>query len=221
MEEKARNRKIERNLFQLGVLLLIGQAISLLVVAALRPALFGKTVALITSIIVGGHLGSIPAGLAMGFRPGMLICLLSFFNLMWLLLFYSLVIKLSDRAVGRNLVGRIVQDTHRIATRQERRIRRFGTLGLAVFVWLPFPWTGSLVGAVIGLLMGLSTPRIMLVVVPSMLVAITSWTLGFAHLFHLMAQLEKGVAAGLVACIVLLALLIRFHHAHQREDDQN
>ena len=165
MEEKARTRRIERNIFRFGVVLLIAEGIFLIIVAVVRPALFGKMLALISAILVGGHLGSIPAGLAMGFRTGEVICFLCLFNLMWLLLLFSLVIKLSDRAKGSHagrVVGRMVQDTHRIAARQKSRVGRYGMLGLAVFVWLPFPWTGSVVGAVIGLLMGMSIQRIML-----------------------------------------------------------
>ncbi len=163
---------------------------------------------------------AIPAGLGLGFRAPELICFLSFFNLMWLLLLYSLVIKLSDRVAGHKLVGQMVRDTHAIAHRQKGRVGRFGMLGLAVFVWLPFPWTGPLVGAIVGLLMGMSTERIMFVVVPSTLLGITTWTFAFAHLFDLMAQLEQWFSAALAACIILLALLLRFHRAHRREAEQ-
>ena len=221
MEQKSRIHRIERNIFRLGVLLLIGEAMFLVVVAAVRPVLFGKMVALISAILVGGRLASIPAGLAIGFRPVELICFLSSFNLMWLLLSYSLVIKLSDRVTNGSLVRRMIQGTHEIADKQKSKVGQFGTLGLAIFVWLPFPWTGSVVGAVIGLLMGLSTGRIMLVVIPSMLVAISTWTLGFKYLFDEVAQLQKWFSAALAASIILLALLLRFHRLHRREGNQN
>jgi uncharacterized membrane protein len=224
MEEKVRTGKIERNIYRFGVVLLIGEAIFLVVVAIVRPALFGKMLALISASLVGGHLGSIPAGLAMGFRTGEVICFLCLFNLMWLLLFFSLVVKLSDRATGSHagrVVSRMVQDTHRIAARQKSRVGRFGMAGLAVFVWLPFPWTGSLVGAVIGLLMGMSMERIMLVVVPSMITAITTWTLGFAYVFNLMAHLEKWVSPALAVCVILLAVLLRFRRLQRQEGKQD
>ena len=192
----------------------------LVVVAVVRPALFGKMIALISASLAGGHLTAIPAGLGLGFRPLELICFLSFFNLMWLLLIYSLVIKLSDRATGHKLIGQMVRDTHAIAHSQKARVSRFGMLGLAIFVWLPFPWTGSMVGAVIGLLMGMSTERIMFVVVPSMFLGITTWTVCFTYLFDLMARLEQWFSFALAACIILLALLLRFHRAHRRENEK-
>lgn len=220
MDKKVATRKIERNIFRFGVVLLIGQAVFLVVVALVRPALFGKLVALISAILVGGHLGSIPAGLAMGFRPGEVICFLCLFNLMWLLLLFSVVVRLSGRVTNRGFVSRMVQDTHRIADRQKKRVGRFGMLGLAVFVWLPFPWTGSLVGSVIGLLMGMSIERIMLVVVPSMITAITTWTLGFAHILNLMAHIKKWFSPALAACLILLALLLHLRRLQRLERKQ-
>jgi len=221
MEEKARTRRIERNIFRFGVVLLIAEGIFLIIVAVVRPALFGKMLALISAILVGGHLGSIPAGLAMGFRTGEVICFLCLFNLMWLLLLFSLVINLSDRAGGSRFVRRMVQDTHRIAARQKSRVGQYGMLGLAVFVWLPFPWTGSVVGAVIGLLMGMSIQRIMLVVVPSMIAAITTWTLGFKYIFDLTAHIENWFSPALAVCIILLVLLLHFRRLRRQESKQD
>ncbi len=217
MEEKVRLRKTEKSIFQLGLVLLIGEAAFLVVVAIVRPPLFAKMLALISAILVGGHLGSIPAGLAMGFRPAEVICMLCLFNLMWLFLLFTVIIRLSDRSVTRGFMSRMVQDTHRIADRQRQRVGRFGMLGLAVFVWLPFPWTGSLVGAVVGLLMGMSIERIMFVVVPSMITAITTWTLGFAYVLNLMAHIKKWLSPAFAACLILLALLLHLRRLQRQE----
>lgn len=92
-------------------------------------------------------------------------------------------------------------------TTDQSQITKHGTWGLPLFIWLPFPWTGALIGAAVGFLIGMSTRRAMLVVMPSMLIGIVSWVLGFEYLFLLTGMPGKRISIFILAGILLAPIL--------------
>ncbi len=164
-----------RRIFLAGSVLLAVQAAALLVLLAMAPAWAARVCGTIAATSVGGLAGAIVAGLELGLTPWQVVGVLAAFSVMHLCLGFPIITTLYHRAMEVKVLGRWVSATRVAAERQKDMVTRLGSFGLPVFVWLPFPWTGALVGAVIGYMVGMRTRRIMLVAIPAMLLSVVMW----------------------------------------------
>jgi len=171
--------EVEKRMFRLGLFLFAGQVVGLLILWLFYPDLTKRVVAVIAASLFFGRTASILTGLEVGLATYSIILVLLVCNSTWLLVFFPLVVASYYQVVEKRFIGRIVEATKKMAEAQRAKISKYGTWGLAFFIWLPFPWTGALVGSVIGFLFGMSTKRIVLVAIPSMLVGVISWVAGF------------------------------------------
>ena len=198
-----------RIIFIVGCVLLGIELVVLGAMFMVSPVLPAKIAGVIVTTGIGGQAGAILAGLELGLTPWCLAAVLSAFNIMHLCLFFPLFTSLYHRAARMRFIGKIAVSTHRAAERQRDRVTRLGALGLPLFIWLPFPWTGTLVGAVIGYLMGIRTGKIMLIAVPTMLLSVLTWIFGVSYLViftHMKTELSIVVLPGLVALFTFLRI---------------
>lgn len=79
--------------------------------------------------------------------------------------------------------------------------------GLSLFVWIPLPWTGAVIGSYIAHLEGYSTRETFLIVIPSMWIGIISWTLWFDELYEFIEQFGKGRTIFLTIFLLFLPIL--------------
>ena len=175
------------------------------------PVLLGDILTVFTTGLVGGRMAAISLGLEFGFQPLAIVILLSVFNSTWLFVFYPLITVVFEYVVEVKLLGSMISKTKRIAEFQKKRIEKYGLIGLFVFVWLPFPWTGSLVGALVGKLSGLSTRKVLMIVMPAMYVSIFSWTIIFKDMFQFLGKFDARISTGVVAAIVIYSLSVRVY----------
>lgn len=198
-----------RSMFIVGCVLLAVEMLVFGLLFLIAPALPLKIAGVIATTGLGGQAGAILAGLELGLTPWCLAAVLSAFNLMHLCLFFPLFTSLYHRAAGMRFIGKLAVSTHRAAERQKDRVTRLGVLGLPLFIWLPFPWTGTLVGAVIGYLMGIPTGRIILIAIPTMLLSVLTWIFGVSYLvifLQFKTELTIVVLIGLVALYTYLRI---------------
>lgn len=105
------------------------------------------------------------------------------------------------------------------AEEQRGAIQRFGIAGLFVFVFTPFWMTGPVVGAIIGLLIGLRTRTNLAVVLTATYIAIVVWALLLNELSAWASAWSHYAPFALVLAFVLIALsgrLIRRLPPHHR-----
>lgn len=185
-----------------GVLLLVVLATLLTVAFIVDRDLFVRGGAVIVASLVGGRMPAVLTGLELGFHSTTIAALLVLINTGWLFIAYPLFVLFSRQLREFKLLGKVFSGTSGRATTQARTVQRLGTWALPVFVWLPFPMTGAVVGAAIGLLLGMPHRRLLYVVVLSMWCGILSWSYGFEQLF------DFGGPTGRVACYVITAAII-------------
>jgi uncharacterized membrane protein len=92
------------------------------------------------------------------------------------------------------------------AEAQRGTIQRYGIAGLFVFVFTPFWMTGPVVGAIIGLLIGLRTRTNLAVVLSATYVAIGVWALLLNELSAWAATWNRYAPFALVVALALIAL---------------
>jgi uncharacterized membrane protein len=115
----------------------------------------------------------------------------------------------------------LVKRMHHSAESQEGAVRKFGLIGLFVFVLVPFWMTGPVVGAIIGFLIGLRPWVNLVVVLVSTYVAIGVWGLLLNELNVWAATVNRFAPFALVIAIVLIAAAMRLLGRHRERAAQN
>ena len=103
--------------------------------------------------------------------------------------------------------------TRRAAEARKGVVRRYGIIGLFVFVWFPFWLTGPVIGAVIGFLLGLRLWITLTTVLAGTVVAIVGWAV-FLRALHQSVAAYSSYA--LMAMIGLLVIIIAVGHVLHR-----
>jgi len=95
---------------------------------------------------------------------------------------------------------------HSVAESHHAAVRRFGIIGLFIFVFVPFWMTGPVVGSIIGFLIGLRPWVNVVVVLTGTYVAIVFWALLLNELSAWAATFNRLAPFGLLIAIVLIGV---------------
>ena len=196
-------------LFLAGVVLALGVAGLVGAAAVVDRTLFAAILAVIAAAFVGGRIPGILTSLEVGFEPPMTVFLLILLNTTWLFLVVPLFIGLQQRFSGSRWTTRLVRSTRHQAEERVSIIDSLGSIGLPLFVWLPFPFTGALVGAVIGLLLGMSLRHVLWLVLASMWVGVITWTYGIEYVVLITGPAGKVAFWSVAAAFILYSLIRR------------
>lgn len=153
------------------------------------------------------------AGLSFGFAQGIdhlaVIACNMLVETLQVLIVYPLFAlswqQLLDVPRLRPLLARVRGD----AEAHEAWMRRFGIVGLFVFVFVPFWMTGPVVGAIIGFLIGLRARLNLAVVLSATYVAIVAWAVVLGRLYELTATFNRYALFAAIAAVAALALAWR------------
>lgn len=201
--------KTENIIFSLGLLLFITFTVMLFISLMFKYELSYKIIGVILASIVGGRMAAILAGFEVKLSSLYIILLLSVFNSIWLFVMFPLISTFYHKVIEVNFFGKMLHLTKKAAESQKDNVSRLGVWGLPVFIWLPFPWTGALVGSAIGFLLGLSTMKVMAIAVISMLFGVISWTIGFKYMVYFTGPAGKMISIAALAIIFLTSWIKR------------
>ncbi len=122
--------------------------------------------------------------------------------------FFSLSFKKLISARFR-LLNEAMQQLHRSALQQRRRVWRWGVPGLLLFVWFPFFMTGPVVGAVIGFMLGMRAWVVVMTVLTGTLLALVSWTYVMDPVLTWTASVGEFIPLLIVLFLLVLAVAYR------------
>ena len=127
---------------------------------------------------------------------GMVVCIV-----------YPLIVLSYHNLIEIRLFGGTFRSMMTSARTRMTSVRRYGLIGLFLFVWFPFFGSGPLAGALIGFLIGLGVWQNMLIVMTGTFCAIASWVLAYGQ----MERLVKGfreVAPYIVLTIIFGSVVV-------------
>lgn len=163
------------------------------------------------------------AGMSFGYMGEMSIRMVLLVNI-WVetilvLIFYPLFVLSWEHLVEIRILKKFMIRTREVAETHQPIIRKYGLIGLFVFVWLPFWMTGPLVGCAIGFLINLN-PWINIVIVLS-----GTWlaTVGWAILLrevHERAEAYSLYAPFLILGAIILTVLVGQFIGYWRQKHQ-
>jgi uncharacterized membrane protein len=99
------------------------------------------------------------------------------------------------------------------AGKYEPLIKRYGIIGLILFVLTPFAMTGPVVGSFVGYLIGLSHRMTLLVVLLSTFIAIIIWVYLIKNFEEVLIQYSDMIMSGffIAAILMLIWYLVKRH----------
>lgn len=173
----------------------------------LGAAFFHQSLLLtILSMLGANHLGGRLAFIAMGFEQGLgslsIITIILYHNTMYLLIMYSLFVKLSSGLGKLALIKRYMESLKNNALLRTRRRKSWSGLILFVFVWIPLPWTGAAIGSYIAHLVGYTVRQTLRIVAPAMWLGVVIWTLWFDELYAYLNRFGPGKTQYLTIALI-------------------
>jgi uncharacterized membrane protein len=162
-----------------------------------------KVLSMIGACHLGGRLAFIGAGLEHGFSALSIVAIASVHNGVVLLLVYSIWLRLAQRLETVPFIARLTEKA-----RLSRSLRpRWSLVGIAIFIWVPLPMTGAVVGALLAHIEGYAPRQVVTVAFGSMVAGVITWTVAFEPLYHWMRELGPHITTAATLVLVLLPFL--------------
>lgn len=175
-------------------------------IALWSPGLSRMIGGMVFTNIVFGRAVAMSIGYAGGYGHAVVITANMMTETIMVLLFYPLfVFSLKSLVVFPSIQG-FMERTRRAASRHQEKVRRYGVIGVFVFVWFPFWMTGPVVGCAIGHLIGLRAAVNLAAVLGGTLVAMIAWAYVLYGLQTRAAALGPWAPTLLIGFIVAVVL---------------
>ncbi len=167
--------RVLRRIMNLGHLLLITLLLTWMLSFYLYGEPYDKTWRIVLLQLFFGRAAGVGAGLSMGFSSLYLLFQASMVDAILMLYVYPLFVRGYQHLTLVPFIGGYLANVHKVALSHTKRMAPYGVLGLMTFVVFPFWSTGSLVGSVVGYLIGLPTWLSLSSVTAGNVIAIAIW----------------------------------------------
>lgn len=202
-----------------GRLLLTGVAIAFMYILWLgmkllfSPEASQVLIGMTATQIMFGRAAGMAFGYSLGLGHSTVITVSMVIETILVLIFYPLFVFSWQHLLTIKWLKNIFDRTRKAAESHKGFVKKYGIMGLFVFVWFPFLMTGPVVGCVIGFLIGLRIWVNMTVVLAGTYLAIFGWA-------FLLRQVHEQVAsyssyAAMVLLVLLLIIIIAAHFLHR------
>ena len=172
------SKQSEGRILATGLLLLVALLLLLAFYAVVNPKDFNILLSMTASNILFGRMSGLSIGIAFQMNTFWLIIFNLFIETIMVLIFYPLFVMSweSLHVVSYAPLKDFLQRSQESAQKYQPLIKKYGIVGLVLFVLFPLTMTGPVVGSFVGYLMGLRHSTTILVVIFSTLIAIILWT---------------------------------------------
>jgi len=126
------------------------------------------------------------------------------------LIFYPLFVFSWNSILVIKPLRKIMERTSIAAETHQDTIRKYGIIGLFMFVWIPFWMTGPMVGCAVGYLLGFSPWKNLTIVLSSTFMAVVCWALLLRKIHDKIAEYGPYASIVLVIAIILIVTVIYF-----------
>lgn len=160
--------------------------------------------------LVIGRAAGMSFGYASGFGHAQVVPLNMLVESIQVLVVYPLFVLSMRQLIRVPRLQVFLSRMHHAASAHGGSVRKFGIVGLFVFVFVPFWMTGPVVGSIIGFLIGLRPWVNVSVVLGATYVAIGVWALLLNELSAWAATVNRFAPYALVVAIALIVLALQW-----------
>ena len=207
-----------------GCILVTGLVIALLSIAGLAlswlwsPEKSRVLMAMTATNILFGRAAGLSIGYTAGLGHSVVVPVIMLIETILVLLFYPLFVFSWRHLLVIQVLKNFMKHTSIAAEAHRETIRKYGILGLLVFVWSPFWMTGPVVGCAIGFLLGLRPLFNLTVVLAGTYLAITCWAILLKNIQDSVATYSPFAPMILFAIVILVVVGSYVLHGMKRED---
>lgn len=197
-----------RRMTRWGLITLALWAVALVFWGLMWPDPHARGGWLVLELLVVGRTVCVYEGVRLGFGDVYLLIQGGAQDIGVFLLVFPWVVRFHEHVSANRYVGKVLGAVTRTAERNEAWIARHGATGLFLFVFFPVSGTGSLVGAVIGYLLGMSMRVVVPVVIAGHLTCLVFLLFFFQWLEPVLRTWNEDLARYFAwILLVVLALL--------------
>jgi len=160
--------------------------------------------------ILFGRAAGISFGYSFELSNVLVICTNIIIETILVLIFYPLFVFSWRSILVIKPLRRIMERTSIAAETHQDSIRKYGIIGLFMFVWIPFWMTGPMVGCAVGYLLGFSPWKNLTIVLSSTFMAVVCWALLLRKIHDKIAEYGPYASIVLVIVIILIVTVIYF-----------
>jgi uncharacterized membrane protein len=193
--------------FFIGLVLLFIEVCILIVLFVLKSSLALKLVSMVAAFHLGGRLAIIGAGLEFDFSTATIILIILTYLTAFLLIMLSVIGFLWVKAKEFKLFKKFVETRMKKAEKRAEKMKKWSWIGILVFVWMPFPMTGAIMGFLIARAEGYKTIPSLTIAIPSMWVGVVCWTIWFDELYKIIERIGHGLTTYMTLFLVALPFI--------------
>ena len=193
---------------RLGIVLLGLDLVLIALCAVFKLSLAAKIISMITANHIGGRLPFIAVGLEYGLPVYSVILIIILYNTTYLLLMYSIFIFITSSVKKHKLLSSHFESIKNKVKKRNRLFKKWNRLAIALFVWIPLPWTGAVIGSYLAHFEGLSTKDTLITVVPSLWIGVITWTLWFDDLYKFIEKFGKNKTLFMTLFLLVIPFLV-------------
>ncbi len=201
--------RTEGRLLAVGLALTAAMAAGIGIGLMLAPAATLDHAAVIGLNVVVGRAAGMSFGIARGLAPLELIVLNLAVEAAQVLVVFPLFVLGWQHLIDIRRIAPQLERLRAAAESGRGRVRRFGILGLFVFVFMPFWMTGPVVGAILGFLLGLRTAVNLAVVLSATALAIVVYARLFEQIDAWTALLHPYAVFVVIVALAAVAWLVQ------------
>jgi uncharacterized membrane protein len=153
-----------------------------------------------------GTVVSMSIGYAAGYGNFLPLAVNMWMETVVVLLFYPVFVLSMRKLVVFPRLKRFLDRTHAAAVRHQDKVRRYGIVGLFLFVWIPFWMTGPVVGSAIGYLLGFPAWLTLTVVIAGTFMTLLCWAWLLFGIFTRAAVFGPWASILIIVLIILVIL---------------
>jgi len=193
--------------FFIGLVLLFIESCIIIVIFVLKPPLALKLISMVTAFHFGGRLAIIGAGLEFNFPTLTIIIIILTYLTAFLLIMLSVIGFLWAKAKEFKFFKKFVETRMKKAEKRAEKMKKWSWIGIVVFVWMPFPMTGAIMGFLIARAEGYKSLSAITIAIPSMWVGVVCWTIWFNELYKIIEKIGHGLTTYVTLFLVTLPFI--------------
>ena len=198
----------EGQILLLGLILLGTYFLILLSCALFFPNYLQQLFSITVTNVIFGRMAGLSIGVASQMDSTFLVAFNLFIESTMVLILYPLFVLSWKKLdfVSYSPLSRYLEHSKKNAHKYEPLIRRYGVIGLILFVLTPFAMTGPVVGSFVGFLIGLQHRVTLTVVITSTFIAIIIWIYLIKNFEDTLVAYSDRLMVGLLIALAVLFL---------------
>ena len=198
----------EGQILLLGLMLLGGYFILVLLCAIFYSNYFQELLSITVTNVIFGRMAGLSIGVASEMNTTFLVLFNFFIESIMVLILYPLFVFSWKKLdfVSYKPLSRYLERSKKKAHKYEPLIRRYGIIGLILFVLTPFAMTGPVVGSFVGFLIGFRHRLTLSIVIFSTFIAIILWIYLIKNFEETLVTYSDRLMIGVFIAIAVLFL---------------